>query len=226
MTGNERKSIVRRATLLRAMLAGYLLLAGFGSGIAQVGSCKDTEAAKLLALGARQIDSSGARFEIDGTQLSLVCNSAGLEAVEVTLGEVGSIKEYDRAIALVGQMKSLGKFLRNQPIAVIGPSGWETSNQEFSGGYIVRRKRTCDGDQTDCGIKEFTVFYWIPFRGKVEAKRLERLKVKGFINQTRYFLTVAGREVRVSPSKYRQVRKGQLVEVETTLANGPARVHP
>jgi hypothetical protein len=147
-----------------------------------------------------------------------------LAAIEVEFSEIKPKIEYDRVVGMIEQLKSLGKFLKSRPIGVIEPSGWTSKTTEFSRAYIVRKEPTCSAGKSDCGIKNFTVFYWLRFTGKIESKRTERFELKGFVKRIRYYLVVSGRDVEVSGLDYRQVRKGHFIGVETTLGNDLARV--
>ncbi|HEU4507597.1 MAG TPA: hypothetical protein VFR78_05110 [Pyrinomonadaceae bacterium] len=127
-------------------------------------------------------------------------------------------------MAMIEGIKTFGSFVDEQPVATIGPSGSVSRSARYTQAYIVRRERTCPEGKEDCGIKGFSVFYWLPFNGKVQSKHTEHVAVKDLINETRYYLTVAGRRVAVSAADYKRLRKGQHVSLEMTIADDLARI--
>jgi len=208
---------------LLCFAAGLVLTVVMGSA-AQVDSCKNAEALELSRLGAKQVDPSCRKFEVEGAILILSYKASTLATIEVESKEGQPKVKYERLVGIAKHLKSLGTFVRGRPISTVGPSGWTSRVSEYSRAYIVRNEQTCSGAKAECGVKKFAVFYWVPLAGRITAKRIDEVAVKGFTKEVSCYVTVDGSEVRVSKSDYRRLKKGQAVNLEATLSNDLARI--
>ncbi len=212
----------------------------------ETSACSSETLETLRRLGAKQIDSSGTKFELErGVILTLSCSQKRLSAAQVGMtfdfGEAltrngspecaASAKEnhccmselaYRRFIEIVKQLEPFGILERQDPIGLVGPAGWLRTTEEFTHANLVRLQRTAAGDEP--GIAGFSVFYWLPLKGRVKQKRLETVDVGNQIGYARQFLTVDHAEVEVSDSDYQRIRKGQTVELERTIGGNLARI--
>lgn len=92
------------------LLAACVVLAGAAIGTAQNRKCTTTEIAKLRDLGARQTDSYRTKFEIGGARLNLMCKWSTIVAIKVDFEKPVSRAEYDRTVATIERIKTLGVF--------------------------------------------------------------------------------------------------------------------
>lgn len=202
--------------------AVILTLATFAK--AQEAKCTNADASDLCKLGGKPIDSSCRQFELEGTIVILSYKGSTLATIEVESKESLTSMKYERLVGIAGTLKALGPFLGEKAIGVVEPSGWTNRVTEYSKAYIVRREQTCSDAPEGCGIKKFTVFYWLPLAGRITSKRADEVSVNGFTKGVNYYVTINGSEVRVSESDYRQLKTEQVISLEATLGNDLARL--
>jgi hypothetical protein len=209
-------------------------------------TCSNATIETLRQLGAKQLDSLGNKFELnDGIILSITCDEKALAVIQVRLTNTNSLGyngdsenidvssksqycclskiAYDNLIKIINQLGPLGQYRRQNPISIIGPTGWIRKTDEFAHANIVKLERTGSVSYSNSGIAAFTVFYWLPLSGKVESKRVEIVEANQFIKKIRYLITVYNTEVEVSGEDYQRIGEGQVVELERAV-NSLARI--
>lgn len=196
-------------------------------------------------IGAKQTDQSGLEFELEtGIHLALVYSDCVLAAVKVSSTNTFQDSEletkpqrtnenqqtremskstYIKILRIVDQLKPLGKFVQEAPIAVIPTSGWVNRVEEYSLANIVRVERNCLTPNLECGVKRFTVFYWFLLKGTITSTRIEKIE---FLGEPicKYLVTVDEVEIEVSMADYFSLKKGQVVYVKRTLDNNFAKI--
>lgn len=131
---------------------------------------------------------------------------------------------YRRWLRAIAQVKSIGTFVRRESLASIPTSGWIRRSENYSRARIVRLERNCVNPhpKLGCGIRRFTVFYWVPLEGRVNAKHEKKSEFIG-PELTQYFVTVDDREVEISKADYERLQTGQIIRLERTLDSTLAR---
>lgn len=132
-----------------------------------------------------------------------------------------SSSSYDELLKHVGQLESLGDFLSSGIFVVSGPRGVSHLTDEFACAQVRRAERDCknpDGHNR-CEVISFSVFYDLPLKGVVESKYVRAVDSHATPGLPRYFITIAGKEVRVSETDYDRLSKGQMVQAERKIGN-------
>jgi hypothetical protein len=204
--------------------------------------CNQQTIDAILRLGARVIDSSTQTFQLEpGIGLRAFCYERRLAAVRVEVKSdypnVGTPSEdlsdpddqrpccltktvFDR---MVGELEKLGAFGRRRPdmeLGITGPSGWSTDYHEFD--HV--RIETFGQSGGRFALNHFTVFYWLPVGGRVQAKHVVRSRIFGAFLYTNRWIRVANREFVVSRGDYRRVRIGRRVQLEWNIQSSFARL--
>ena len=164
-------------------------------------------------------------IQIPEARISFYYSGGLLATVHVVLRKIGTKQDYRNLLLLLDKIQPLGSFKNDEPVGTIEPAGWVSKKERFSKANIVIKEQSCVlQDDTECGLTELTVFYWLPLHGTVTSRRIVIATVKGFASVTRYLVTVRGVEVMVLASDYERLRLGKFARLNYTLSNEISRV--
>lgn len=190
----------------------------------------------FLSIGAKEIEGDELfdQFVFDQTFLCAVKYDLNLNSlcyISVFFLEKDSDKgkknciylpEFNRFIAYFNEVLPLGEYIKEDPISVVGPSGWKRCTKIYKNALVEIRQQNClkPNPNKGCCIVWFSVQYWMKISGQIESKRIDKIGAE-FTDDSekdyfmvKYILVVKGKTIEVPKKTYDRLSVGQTVDLK------------